>query len=81
MGQVEELNPPPNPAKQTDKRYMAYAATYGPESWELDALPPEYMAGLVERTIRQFIDWAAWRETEEEIESVKAKLLSVASGF
>jgi hypothetical protein len=40
MDQVEEHNPPLNPAKVTDTRAQAYIATYGTESWELDALDP-----------------------------------------
>jgi hypothetical protein len=40
MNQVEQYNPPPNPAKMTDIRFGGYAAAYGDESWELDALSP-----------------------------------------
>jgi hypothetical protein len=81
MEQVEELKPPPNFAKQTDKRYAAYVEVYGSECWELDALPPEYLVDLVEGNIKPFIDQGAWDETATAIESVKTKLLSIAQEF
>ena len=43
MDQVEEYNPPPNPAKTTDTRYESYINEYGEESWELDALDPDVL--------------------------------------
>lgn len=33
--QIEQYNPPPNPAKITDSRALAYIAEFGSESWEL----------------------------------------------
>ncbi|MDP9799369.1 hypothetical protein J2S43_007881 [Catenuloplanes nepalensis] len=45
--QVREHNPPPNPAKLTDSRASAYVREHGYESWELDALPPDVLAGLI----------------------------------
>lgn len=47
MDQVEELDPPPSPAKTTDPRGTGYIEEYGDESWELDALPPDYIDALV----------------------------------
>ena len=40
LDQVELYRPPPNPAKETDSRYAAYARQFGTECWELDALEP-----------------------------------------
>jgi hypothetical protein len=59
--QIMELKPPPNPAKTTDRRFAAYAREYGAESWELDALRPDYMANLVEKEIRRYIDFDKWQ--------------------
>jgi hypothetical protein len=56
MEQVEELDPPPNPAKLTDSRAGAYIAEYGYESWELDALPPQYLDDLVREEIAREVD-------------------------
>lgn len=55
MDQVEEFNPPPNPAKLTDSRFEGYAAKFGNESWELGALNPDTIAGLIEAEVEQRI--------------------------
>lgn len=67
MNQIEDLNLPPNPAKMTDKRFKAYAAQYGTSSWELDALPPEYLAALVSNNANEFIDSDALDITRNRI--------------
>lgn len=55
MDQVEEHNPPPNPAKATDSRFNAYQARHGDESWEVDALPPNILGELIRENIRQHV--------------------------
>lgn len=60
MEQVEEYNPPPNPAKQTDTRFREYAEEFGEESWELDALNPEVIAELVKTNVEPLIDPVKW---------------------
>lgn len=62
MAQVEELKPPPNPTKLTDSRADQYIAKYGNQSWELDALSPEYIAGLIRYHVLTFRDPAKWNE-------------------
>jgi len=81
MDQIEELNPPPNPAKQTDKRFKDYAARYGEASWELDALPPEYLANLIHEHASQYIDADALAITRERINLTMTKLADAAAGF
>lgn len=81
MEQIEETNPPPNPAKTTDSRFQGYADIHGDESWELDALEPEYIVDLVRDRITEQIDSDAWEEREVEIETVRDKLLKVAEDF
>lgn len=54
--QIQEHQPPPNPAKLTDSRAAAYIEKYGDESWELDALPPRELNRLVENAIVQLLD-------------------------
>lgn len=56
MDQVEEKQPPPNPAKLTDSRCAGYMEKYGDESWELDALDPAYLDNLIGETIVQYCD-------------------------
>lgn len=61
MDQIEEVKPPPNPAKDTDARFDDYAATYGTRSsWELDSLSPRYIRDLIDRSVRSFRDDAVW---------------------
>ena len=47
MDQIEQYNPPENPAKITDSRARDYISRFGESSWELDALPPDVLANLV----------------------------------
>lgn len=67
--QVEQYDPPPNPAKLTDSRAKGYIREYGPESWELDALDPSVLATLIGDAINQHRDPSFWeigdRENEE----------------
>lgn len=69
MNQVEAYGPPPNPAKITDSRARAYIAEFGDDSWELDALEPSVIDGLIEQNIQDILDrkkWDAARAEEEE---------------
>lgn len=69
MNQIEELNPPPNPAKLTDSRVGNYIALYGRHSWELDALEPSYIDRIITEKIRELVDadlMAARQQQERE---------------
>lgn len=81
MDQVEEQSPPPNPAKITDSRYASYRALYGEESWELDALSPQYLHKLVSTEVEGLIDFARWNERCKVIEGVKTRLRTLADNF
>ncbi len=78
MDQVEEYDPPPNPAKMSDSRYQKYAAEFGNESWELDALEPSVLARLVEDAVMAVRDEALWKEAEEE-EADHRRMLQAAA--
>jgi hypothetical protein len=54
--QVDEYNPPPNPAKLTDPRAKDYIARLGNHSWEVDALPPEVLAALIRDAFTELLD-------------------------
>jgi hypothetical protein len=54
--QIEEYEPPPNPAKMTDSRFAQYEAQYGDESWELDALEPATLNEMIIDAIDQYLD-------------------------
>lgn len=79
--QVDEKNPPPNPAKVTDSRFEGYKREHGDESWELDALEPSYLVALVTKHITEHIDDEKWEEREQQIEGVRTKLNKVAADF
>lgn len=81
MDQVEEVNPPENPAKTTDSRFSEYRKAFGESSWELDALSPSYLNALVEEHITDQIDHTAWDETQQEVDYVKSRLEDVAAQF
>lgn len=81
MDQVEEQNPPPNPAKTTDSRFQSYVDQFGEESWELDALTPQYLTELVEGKIQEQIDSDKWTERHDEIEAIRSRLEDVAARF
>ena len=82
MDQIEELKPPPNPAKVTDSRFESYREKFGEQSWELDALSPEQLTALLTAEIEERIeDRPAWDAVTENIEDVKTRLLEVANDF
>lgn len=81
MDQVEEQQPPPNPAKVTDSRYEKYREQYGEESWELDALTPQYLHTLVAEKVEALIDWDTWQAKQERIEGIKRRLQQIATNF
>jgi hypothetical protein len=60
MDQIEQYQPPPNPAKITDSRAEAYIEEYGPESWELDALDPATLNALITDEIGLHLDLSRW---------------------
>lgn len=75
MDQVEEYDPPPNPAKDTDSRFAKYCDEYGvTESWELDALDPPVIVELIEREVDEIRDHDKWTEKEEQHADELAKL-------
>lgn len=81
MEQVEERKPPPNPAKTTDSRFASYLQEYGSESWELDALPPQYLAELVQGEVMRRIDVPQWKADQERIADTQRRIREVAETF
>jgi len=78
MSQVNQYNPPPNPAKTTDIRYASYLENFGDESWELDALDPQVLVNLVRTQITMIIDQQAFDDVLEEEQDVRRLLGSAA---
>jgi hypothetical protein len=81
MNQVEEYNPPPNPAKETDSRFANYEAEYGDESWELDALPPDVLSDLITDAIQEYVDDEQWEADESEEEAGRELLKALSERY
>lgn len=78
MDQIEELNPPPNPAKQTDSRFAAYLDEYGDESWELDALDPATLHDLIVGEVTGLRDEDLWSVAVARQERERRQLTAVS---
>lgn len=77
--QVEQWQPPKNPAKETDSRFSEYEREFGNSSWELDAVDPSTLASLVRDHVKDLIDTDRWEEDERRENEMKNTLLRVAN--
>lgn len=66
--QVSTLGLPPMPAKKSDPRYERFAASFGDQVVELDAIPPDELERIVSTAIEELIDRDTWNA---EIEQAK----------
>lgn len=64
--QIEKYNPPPNPAKITDPRAKWYISEHGDTSWEVDALRPEVLQKLIEKSILEYLDLEKYNQVKEK---------------
>lgn len=78
MEQVDELNPPPNPAKLTDSRCRSYMDNYGDESWELDALEPDYIVNLIQEKVAELTDFDEWEKQQAVQDEHRKNLKKIA---
>lgn len=81
MPQIEALNPPPNFAKETDSRHGAYAAKYGTDSWELDAVEPLALMALICSQIRRFRDDDRWEALRRQEATERAELKALEDNW
>lgn len=81
MDQVEQYEPPPNPAKETDSRFEGYRAEHGDESWELDALEPSVLADLVEDEVNTVRDDDLWDEWDRNERRTRAELGAISNQY
>jgi hypothetical protein len=79
MDQIQQYNPPPNPAKMSDSRAAKYVAKHGGESWEVDALPPNVLAQLIRDAFEEVVDTNIMDEIKEREEIDKAALRKAAA--
>lgn len=78
MDQIEQYNPPPNPAKMTDPRANAYTNLHGDSSWEVDALPPEVLSGIIKQAFLGIIDRKKMKKILKKENSDKESLQNYA---
>lgn len=81
MDQVEQYNPPPNPAKVTDSRYDGYVDEFGEECWELDALEPSVIKDLITSQVIQYRDEELFQMVKQEEEDRREFLKEVARNW
>lgn len=79
--QVQEFNPPPNPAKETDPRFKQYQEKYGDDSWELDAIAPPDLHRIIGTAIESFRDDDLWTAAVRRQEKEREQLTLVADHF
>jgi len=72
--QIEEYEPPPNPAKLSDSRAASYITRHGDESWELDALDPLVLTDLVRTHVLEVRDEELWNEAVSREDEMRSKL-------
>lgn len=78
IDQVRRHNPPPNPAKMTDARAKGYVSRYGGQSWELDALPPDVLDGLIRQEIEGHLEPDAFEDERRKEQRERGRLRDLA---
>lgn len=81
MDQVEQYQPPPNPAKITDSRAHGYIAAFGDESWELDALEPAVLTELIQGAVLSVRDEELWEAKVEQEDAGRRQLAAISERF
>lgn len=76
--QVRQYKPPPNPAKMGDTRASGYVRKFGKKSWELDALSPEVIEGLISDAIEPLINKRKWNRAKAREEKERNQLAKVS---
>lgn len=80
LEQVEAMNLPTRPTKQTDTRAKKFEVEYGTESVELDAIPPSALRQMVSNAITQHADTAEHRRLKN-IERLERESMISGRGF
>lgn len=73
---------PPNFAKESDSRFEDYVQQFGTnDCWELDALAPNVISGLVRAALEGLIDQDAWAEAIAAEDDNRAVLAAAANNW
>lgn len=81
MDQVNEYDPPENPAKQTDPRAKWYIEKYGESSWELDALPPPVLMQIVRDNVIKHMDLELFKQVRIKEANQKKVITQYAEDY
>lgn len=81
MSQIEEFNPPPNPAKMTDPRAKWYLEEFGETSWEVDAIEPRIMESIVSSAIEEEIDVDKYQAVVEREREEKDQIIKISENL
>jgi hypothetical protein len=79
--QINQYQPPPNPAKSTDSRFQGYMNEHGDESWELDALEPQVLASLVRVKVDEIRDDYLYEKQQNQESREKEQLGKVSNNW
>lgn len=72
--QINQYEPPPNPAKMSDPRANKFVAQHGDTSWEVDALKPEVLNKLLDDAILENINLKTYESIVNSEAADKDKL-------
>lgn len=75
---LEEIS---QPVKPKDTRTPEYVKRFGRRCWELDALEPDHLAGLIRRHVLGVRDQAAWAATGARERQARANLALVRDSW
>lgn len=79
--QVNQYNPPPNPAKLKDSRAAAYIEEFGEYSWEVDALPPADLDLIIRTCINSYVDKKAMEAAITRENIIKNRIKTLSASF
>lgn len=75
MEQIEQYRPPPFPAKETSSRFASYVREHGiDQAWELDALRPEVLRGLITGNVTRYWNEALYDSWRADAAQVRNRL-------
>lgn len=73
--QIGEFKPPPFPAKETSSRFESYVAEHGlRDAWELDALRPDVLDGLIREMVGQYFDEDIHERNSEIVKAARTDM-------
>lgn len=79
--QINQYNPPTNPAKFSDPRGTGYVNKHGRYSWEVDALEPKVLSEIIEKNIVKHLDLKKFDSIKIVEDLHKIKLEKIANDY